>query len=149
MPCRQPSIQSTSPTRFTLLAALSVATERLVEIIKGAIPVLNNKAKDPTMEGFRQVVLHLLAAISGFVSAWMAGATMPGVLPASWNTYGGYVIIGLLVSGGSGFWNSTPLATPKQPRTSRKPRSLQAKGRRPAKWRPEGRHFIRTSQLIP
>lgn len=91
---------------LSLLAALSVATERLVEIIKGSIPVLNNPAKDSTIEGFRQVVLHLLAAISGFASAWMAGATMPGVLPATWNTYGGYVIIGLLVSGGSGFWNS-------------------------------------------
>jgi drug/metabolite transporter (DMT)-like permease len=103
----QAAVNPTNITNaITLLAALSVATERLVEIIKGAIPPLNNTAKDSTLEGFRQVALHLLAAISGFVSAWMAGATMPGVLPSSWNNYGGYVIIGFLVSGGSGFWNS-------------------------------------------
>jgi drug/metabolite transporter (DMT)-like permease len=103
----QEAVNPTNITNaLTLLAALSVATERLVEIIKGAIPPLNNTAKNPTMEGFRQATLHVLAAISGFVSAWMAGATMPGVIPTSWNTLGGYVIIGLLVSGGSGFWNS-------------------------------------------
>jgi drug/metabolite transporter (DMT)-like permease len=103
----QVSINPSSITNaVSLLAALSVATERLVEIIKGAIPALNNQASNSTKEGFRQVALHLLAAIAGFLSAWMAGATMPGVLPGSWNGVGGYIIIGLLVSGGSGFWNS-------------------------------------------
>jgi len=103
----QVSINPNSITNaVSLLAALSVATERVVEIIKGAIPVLNIERKNSTEEGFRQVALHLLAALSGFFSAWMAGATMPGVLPPSWNGFGGYAIIGLLVSGGSGFWNS-------------------------------------------
>ena len=103
----QVSINPNSITNaVSLLAALSVATERVVEIIKGAIPPLNRESTNPTEEGFRQVVLHLLAALSGFFSAWMAGATMPGVLPPSWTGFGGYTIIGLLVSGGSGFWNS-------------------------------------------
>jgi undecaprenyl pyrophosphate phosphatase UppP len=99
-----------SPTQISnivsLLAALSVATERLVEIIKGAIPWLNNQNKNSTIESWRQVALHVLAAVSGFVSAWMAGSTVSGVIPASWNHLGGYIVIGLLVSGGSGFWNS-------------------------------------------
>jgi drug/metabolite transporter (DMT)-like permease len=91
---------------ISLLAALSVATERLVEIVKGAIPWLNNENQNPTLEGWRQAVLHLLAAFSGFVTAWMASATFANILPGSWNRWAGYSLIGLLVSGGSGFWNS-------------------------------------------
>ncbi len=90
----------------SFLAALSVATERLVEIIKGSIPPLNNQAKNPTLEGFRQATLHVLAALCGLVTAYMAQASLQGILPGNWSPWGSYCVIGLLVSGGSGFWNS-------------------------------------------
>jgi len=104
------TISTITPAALTsavsLLAALSVATERAVEIVKGSIPWLNNQASDKTVEGIRQTILHLLAAACGFVTAWMAGATLTGVVPGNWGPGTSYCIIGLLVSGGSGFWNS-------------------------------------------
>jgi hypothetical protein len=110
---RNPTVQAdpnqasvTITNAISLLAALSVATERLVEIIKGAIPWLNNENENSTLEGWRQALLHLLAAISGFVTAWLANASFANILPGGWNRWAGYCLIGLLVSGGSGFWNS-------------------------------------------
>jgi undecaprenyl pyrophosphate phosphatase UppP len=90
----------------SILAALSVATERLVEIIKGSIPWLNTQAKDPNQEGWRQASLHVLAAFAGIVTAWLANSVISGTIPAQWTTPGGIIVIGLLASGGSGFWNS-------------------------------------------
>lgn len=90
----------------SLLAALSVATERLVEIIKGSIPWLNAPAGDAKQEGWRQAALHVLAAVAGIVTAWMANSVITGTIPGQWSTGGGIIVIGLLASGGSGFWNS-------------------------------------------
>ena len=90
----------------SLLAALSISTERLVEIIKGLVPWLNNQNKDATIEGWRQATLHILAALCGMATTWMAGSVIEGVVPANWSHWGGYALIGLLASGGSGFWNS-------------------------------------------
>jgi hypothetical protein len=88
-----------------LLAALSVASERLVEIVKGLIPVLNKENPNPDGEGRRQVILHVLAVIAGIVTAWLASTTTTVKLvipdtPLAW------IVVGLLASGGSGFWNS-------------------------------------------
>lgn len=99
-----------TPTDITnavsLLAALSVATERLVEIIKGSIPWLNLQGKSGNQEGWRQATLHLLAAVCGIVTAYLANSAVQGAIPAGWSTGGGICVIGLLASGGSGFWNS-------------------------------------------
>jgi hypothetical protein len=88
-----------------LLAALSVASERLVEIIKGFIPPLSKENPDPAAEGRRQAMLHLLAVIAGIVTAWLAGSTgaIKSVVP---DTPLAWIVVGLLASGGSGFWNS-------------------------------------------
>jgi hypothetical protein len=88
-----------------LLAALSVASERLVEIIKGMLPFLSQQSADPNAEGRRQTMLHILAVLSGMLTAWLASGTaaVQSVLPDSRL---GWIVIGLLASGGSGFWNS-------------------------------------------
>ena len=88
-----------------LLAALSVASERLVEIIKGLIPPLNKENPDPAAEGRRQTMLHVLAIIAGMVTAWLASTTtaVKSVIP---DTHLAWIVVGLLASGGSGFWNS-------------------------------------------
>ena len=90
----------------TLLAALSVSTERLVEIVKGWIPFLNTQSANPAAEGRRQALVHVLAVLCGIATAWLAQSALQGVLPENLLTPGGYVVIGLLASGGSGFWNS-------------------------------------------
>jgi hypothetical protein len=88
-----------------LVAALSVASERLVEIIKGIIPFLNKENPDPNAEGYRQALLHVLAVVAGIVTAWLASSTaaIKSVLP---DTPLAWIGVGLLASGGSGFWNS-------------------------------------------
>lgn len=97
-----------------LLVALSVASERLVEIIKGLIPWLNETKEtvkngktviDTTCEGWRRAALHTLAVLAGILTAWLAGTVIP---PEVYIISGPLEILGLglLVSGGSGFWNS-------------------------------------------
>jgi hypothetical protein len=88
-----------------LLIALSVASERLVEIVKGAIPPLNGKSKVPWKEGVRRTVLQVLAVVAGIITAFLARPTIPTeVLPATGDS--AIFALGLLASGGSGFWNS-------------------------------------------
>ena len=88
-----------------LLAALSVASERLVEIIKGLIPILKQENPDPVAEGRRQSILQVLAIIAGIVTVWLASTTtaLKSVIP---DTPLAWIVVGLLASGGSGFWNS-------------------------------------------
>ena len=90
-----------------LLIALSVASERLVEIVKGAIPPLNRENKDTRKEGWRRAVLQALAVVAGIVTAFLARPAIPaGVLPAEATGDWPIIALGLLASGGSGFWNS-------------------------------------------
>jgi hypothetical protein len=90
----------------TLLIALSVASERLVEIIKNAIPWLNQKKEDPKEEGWRKSVLQALAVVAGIVTAILAGPAVGGIISGPWDTVSGIIALGLLASGGSGLWNS-------------------------------------------
>jgi hypothetical protein len=89
----------------TFILALSIASERLVEIIKGWIPSLELKNADPIKESRRRSILQALAVASGILTAILAREYIPGsiVQPKSiWAVIG----LGLLASGGSGFWNS-------------------------------------------
>jgi hypothetical protein len=86
-----------------LLAALSVASERLVEIVKNLWPWLNQENADPKIEGRRKSTLQVFAVVAGIITAWLANPALPSVLPHSLFTT---IALGLLASGGSGFWNS-------------------------------------------
>ena len=97
------------PTLYTVVAylvALSVASERLVEIIKGLVPVLNEPKKDAKQEGRRRAALQFLAVMSGIFTAFLARTAAVGVLPGEWDNPPGILAMGLLASGGSGFWNA-------------------------------------------
>ena len=89
----------------TLLIALSVASERLVEIVKGFVLKLNKENPDPAQEGRRKAVLQILAVISGLFTAWLTKdiAAIKAITP---DTALAWIPLGLLASGGSGFWNS-------------------------------------------
>jgi hypothetical protein len=92
----------------TLILALSVASERLVEIIKGFISKLDKpNTTDEKAEARRRSYLQILAVISGVLTAYLASDYLPTEIAAtasgkSWSIVG----LGLLASGGSGFWNS-------------------------------------------
>jgi hypothetical protein len=88
---------------ISLLAGISVAAERLVEIIKGLIPWLAKENPDPDTELRRKAMLQALAAIAGIVTVLIA-STIPELgLPKS---PAALVVLGLLSSGGSGLWNA-------------------------------------------
>src|SRR5215471_5198636 len=102
---------------LSAMIALSVAVERVVEIIKGMSQRLRedpDPRTDPQGKGAarRRLVLQVLAALAGTVAALTIGPrNFLNVLPA-----GGYespirwieaLFIGLMASGGSAFWNHT------------------------------------------
>jgi len=95
-----------------LIAALSISVERIVEILKNLVPFLAAAREDKGMERLRRTLLHLLAAMAGIAVAWAARGQVQPVLNAAFNTkadlnFTGYIIIGLLSSGSSGFWNQS------------------------------------------
>jgi hypothetical protein len=90
-------------TLTALLGALSVASERLVEIVKNVVPGLKEAKTDERAEGLRQALLQLLSIVAGIATASIANiaVTLPGQ-----NRTLSVVAFGVLASGGSGFWNS-------------------------------------------
>jgi hypothetical protein len=87
-----------------LLVALSAASERLVEILKGIIPTLNTERADPRAEGWRKATLQALAVIAGIVTTLLAKSSIPSELVPS--GVPSLIALGFLASGGSGLWNS-------------------------------------------
>jgi hypothetical protein len=59
----------------------------------------------PAQEGWRKAALQVLAVIAGITTAWLSSAAIPKSvgIPDDWT---GTLALGLLASGGSGFWNS-------------------------------------------
>jgi len=95
---------------IALLGAMSLSVERVVEIIKNIIPFLSKEHPDPKLENYRIASLHLIAAIVGAVIAFIAQEQIQPLLSNIFRTPGvvgipGCIIVGLLASGGSGFWN--------------------------------------------
>ncbi len=88
-----------------VLIALSIASERLVEIIKGLFPKLTGKSGTVKGEGLRCAANQVLAVVAGIVTAWLASSAIPQeVLPIK--NWWEIIALGLLASGGSGFWNA-------------------------------------------
>ncbi len=109
----------TALTSFVaLMLAVSVATERMVEVLKGWFPntKLFKADTDSTKEAHRCAWIHVLAGVCGLAVAAVGKIDIFQVLhidswahttalsiafyrAASWS------IIGILASGGSAFWN--------------------------------------------
>jgi len=91
---------------ISVILALSVASERLVEIIKGLVPYLNKEIVDnENAEGRRRAALQFIAVAAGIGTALLAQDYLPtqiAGLTSNWSIIG----LGLLASGGSGLWNS-------------------------------------------
>jgi hypothetical protein len=92
----------------SVILALSVTSERLVEIIKGIVPWLNVQRSSETEEGWRRSALQGLAVASAVLTAYLAGDYVKAVvkLPESISEVWAVLGLGLLASGGSGLWNS-------------------------------------------
>ena len=105
-------------TFFTLMAAMSIAAERVVEIIKGISPSLAATATDANKERRRHMLLQIVAALAGIAVAATTRTQLNSVLGNilqpdndiwSFSNMGSmamkYSIIGAMVSGGSAMWN--------------------------------------------
>lgn len=92
---------------LALLGALSVASERIVEAVKGLWPWLNKETpNDEINEGRRKSAILIVAAIVGVLLAWLAQEIPGGVSNANNKGWLTTIALGLLSAGGSGFWNS-------------------------------------------
>jgi hypothetical protein len=92
---------------FTLMVAISMAVERVVEILKGIFPPLS-KTWPGDKEYLRFAILHILATVAGAGVAFAAQsqiASQVQMLDFKDHPYIGYAVIGLMASGGSAMWN--------------------------------------------
>ncbi|MGI4833777.1 MAG: hypothetical protein ACRYFK_09985 [Janthinobacterium lividum] len=85
---------------LTVVLALSVASERLVAIVKNLIPWL--RSEQPGTKAARKLVLQVLAVLAGIATAFLGQELLAAPLKGR----GHLVVLGLLASGGSGFWKS-------------------------------------------
>jgi len=92
------------------MVALSVAVERVVEILKqfcGTWPVAKLLFTARATQGAENARCACIYVLSGAIGGVMAGYTGAGtqILPHTTHTYFADVVAGLLSSGGSAFWN--------------------------------------------
>lgn len=103
---------------FTLMAAMSIATERVIEILKGIFPSLAATDNDPKKEQRRHMILQMLAALAGMAVAAVGHTQVSNALGGLLNSSGDmwslgnvgrmalkYGVVGVMVSGGSAMWN--------------------------------------------
>ncbi|MDE4645149.1 hypothetical protein [Klebsiella quasipneumoniae] len=100
------AISSQLENIITMLIAISIASERVVEIIKGYFPWLNLEKQDPVIEGQRKSALQLLAVVAGIVTAFLTQPFVAGSFSAFKHPDLMILCIGLMASGGSAFWNA-------------------------------------------
>ena len=92
---------------ITLVLGISIAVERVTEVLKGLIPPLAKQQKDLTAEYIRCAIMHVLALVTGTFVAYAGHIDLFQKLTgtASTNLTMGYGVCGLLSAGGSAFWN--------------------------------------------
>jgi hypothetical protein len=105
------------PTIVTLLIALSVATERVVEIIKSLVPWLNTEHPSTKTECHRRATIQALAVAAGILVSTLSWPVLARIFSTSSDAAVATVVnpgfnwslvvaVGFLASGGSGFWNT-------------------------------------------
>jgi hypothetical protein len=96
-------------TMFAFLAALSVATERITEAIKG-FPLLSTwlveEKADPQKEGARKASIQILAIGVGTALAYFSRDQLSVAIGLNYSGFWACLIYGAMASGGSGLWNS-------------------------------------------
>ena len=100
---------TTVATGLGALAALSVATERITETIKG-LPVLSTwlavEQPSKSAEEFRKATLHILAMGIGTILAGLTHNQLHLPTAGSHSPYWVYLLFGAMAGGGAGLWNS-------------------------------------------
>jgi hypothetical protein len=94
-----------------MILAVSIASERLVEIIKGYSKYLSSAHADPQKESHRKAYIQLSSVVAGLFTAFLCAPVLASQFYIDSSEYSKerilfLVAIGLLASGGSGFWNA-------------------------------------------
>jgi hypothetical protein len=94
---------------FGLLAALSVATERITETIKG-LPFLSKwlatEQSAGAAEELRKTAIHVIAIGVGTTLASLIKGQLPPTFPVKITDFATSLVFGAMTSGGSALWNS-------------------------------------------
>ena len=85
----------------SVLAIISIATERAVEVIT---TTLNLKVRY-SGKRTQMIITHLLSILTGGAIYAMNADQMIPLISTHFNQYTGPLVVGLLASGGSGFWH--------------------------------------------
>lgn len=93
---------------ISYVVGIAVASERVVEMIKGVFPILWQAKDDPKEEAMRRSLLQGLSIVISVGAAFAATAALPNELKAlGWlERAPGTIALGLMAAGGSGFWNA-------------------------------------------
>jgi hypothetical protein len=96
-------------TLLSFFAALSVATERITELVKG-IPGLSKwfavDQPRPLMEEFRKVSVQFVAILAGATVTYLVHEPLSRQLGVTDLPVYSYLVFGAMASGGSGIWLS-------------------------------------------
>lgn len=97
----------------TVLLALSVASERLVELIKGLSSDLTGQKPDPDVERKRQLKVHWISLVASLVVVLLTQNYIVATLKLTPTEsqyfplgFGQIAAFSILSSGGSSMWNS-------------------------------------------
>jgi len=98
------------PNLFGYFVAVSLATERITEAIKG-LPLLSTwlaigKPANSTAEFIRKTGVRVIAGGVATSLAYFAGNQLPGPLTTGLGSAWTYLLFGAMSSGGAGMWNS-------------------------------------------
>jgi len=92
-----------------VLVALSMASERIIEIVKQMLPAKwLVDAWPAAQEPRRQALLQAMAGVVAGVIAWLSHDQIAAMVPANMAPFlhwPAYVLLGAMCSAGSGFWN--------------------------------------------
>lgn len=93
---------------ISYVLGIAVASERVVEMVKGVVPILWQAKDDPKEEAFRRSLLQALSIVVSLIAAFAATAALPNELKGlDWlQRAPGTIALGLIAAGGSGFWNA-------------------------------------------
>lgn len=90
-----------------MILCVSIASERLVEISKGFFTSLNATDLDPREEARRKSIIQIMSVVAGLITAFLSSPILAHQFNSNLQNHILYsVAIGLLASGGSGFWNA-------------------------------------------
>ncbi len=93
---------------ITLLVTLSVASERLTDIAKNKLTILNKPTDGSTprlSDKQRTVWIQILSLLCSGITVYIAQPMLVDSFK-QFTTHGGMFILTMLISGGSSFWNS-------------------------------------------